>query len=299
MIETEAAAVCRRFFLLMEAETMEVCTLASGSSGNSLLVRSGETNILIDAGISARRITTGLKSLGVNPEKLSAILVTHAHSDHISGLATLTKKLNMPIFASADTAHQICCKIPWIDYLIEEVRPGEGFELDEMWCQSFATPHDAPGSMGYSVTANGCKVALATDLGHLTQSVMEGIAGSDLLVAEANHDEEWVKTGPYPPFLKQRILGDYGHLSNETGALLVQRGVELGARTVLLAHLSSENNTPARARNTVARHLHYVGIDPERDLELTVAPRSEPGKLYRLERGMDPQGFSLKEAAGC
>lgn len=278
---------------------MEICTLASGSSGNCLLVRSGHTNILIDAGISARRITTGLKTLGIAPEKLDGIFITHAHTDHIAGLATLTKKLTMPIYASADTAHQICSKIPWIDYLIEEIKPGSGVELGEMWCQSFATPHDAPGSMGYSVTAEGCKMALATDLGHLTQSVMEGVAGSDLIVAEANHDEEWVKTGPYPAFLKQRVLGDYGHLSNETGALLVQRAVEQGARTVLLAHLSSENNTPARARNTVAWHLNNVGIDPERDIDLTVAPRSELGKVYRLERGMDAQVFSWKEAAGC
>lgn len=278
---------------------MEICTLASGSSGNCLLVRSGRANILIDAGISARRITTGLKTLGVAPEKLDGIFITHAHTDHIAGMATLTKKLTMPIYASADTAHQICSKIPWIDYLIEEIKPGSGVELGEMWCQSFATPHDAPGSMGYSVTAEGCKMALATDLGHLTQSVMEGVAGSDLIVAETNHDEEWVKTGPYPPFLKQRVLGDYGHLSNETGALLVQRAVEQGARTVLLAHLSSENNTPARARNTVAHHLHNVGIDPERDIDLTVAPRSELGKVYRLERGMDAQVFSWKEAAVC
>ena len=153
--------------------------------------------------------------------------------------------------------------------------------------------------MGYSITADGCKMALATDLGHLTPQVMEGISGADLLVAEANHDEEWVRSGPYPYYLKQRILGDFGHLSNETGALLVQRAVEQGARTVLLAHLSSENNTPARARGTVAWHLGQVGIDPEHDLELTVAPRSELGKLYRLERGVDIQAFSLKGAAGC
>jgi len=142
-------------------------------------------------------------------------------------------------------------------------------------------------------------MALATDLGHLTSQVMEGVAGCDLLVAEANHDEDWVRSGPYPYYLKQRILGDYGHLSNETGALLVQRAVEQGARTVLLAHLSSENNTPSRARNTVSHHLAQVGIDPERDIHLTVAPRSELGRVYRLERGMDPRMFILKEAAGC
>lgn len=278
---------------------MEVCTLASGSSGNALLVRHGGRNILIDAGISARRITTGLKTLGVAPEQLSAILITHAHTDHIAGLATLTKKLRMPIYASPETGLQLCARIPSLEELIQAVKPGSGFEVGEMWCQSFPTPHDAPGSMGYSVTADGCKMALATDLGHLTQPVMEGIAGCDLLVAEANHDEDWVRTGPYPPQLKQRVLGDFGHLSNETGAILVQRAVERGARTVLLAHLSAENNTPARARGTVAWHLSQVGIDPERDIELTVAPRAELGKLYRLERGADVQTLEWKEAAGC
>ena len=278
---------------------MEICTLASGSSGNSLLVRDGQSSILIDAGISARRITNALKELGVAPEQLSGILITHAHTDHIAGIATLTKKLRMPIYASAETARQMCYRIPFLEDIIREVKPGSGFEIGDMWCQSFPTPHDAPGSMGYSVTANGCKMALATDLGHLTQEVMEGIAGADLLVAEANHDEEWVRSGPYPYYLKQRILGDFGHLSNETGALLVQRAVEGGARTVLLAHLSAENNTPARARNTVAWHLNNVGIDPERDLELTVAPRSELGRVYRLEQGGDVRAFAWKEAVGC
>ena len=278
---------------------MEVCTLASGSSGNCLLVRDGKTNILIDAGISARRITTGLKSLGVAPEELDAVLVTHSHSDHISGLATLTKHLRVPLYATPETADALYCKIPGVAGLVWEIKPGSGFELGEVWCQSFATPHDARGSVGYSLTANGCRMALATDLGHLTNQVMEGVSGCDLLVAEANHDEDMVRSGPYPYYLKQRILGDYGHLSNETGALLVERAVEQGARTVLLAHLSSENNTPSRARNTVAHHLYQVGIDPERDIELTVAPRSELGRVYRLERGMDPRVFTLKEAAGC
>lgn len=278
---------------------MEVCTLASGSSGNCLLVRGEQTNILIDAGISARRITTGLKTLGVAPEQLDAVLVTHSHTDHISGLTTLTKKLRVPVYATPETADQLYCKVPGIEGLIRELEPGSGFELGELWCQSFATPHDARGSVGYSVTGGGCRMALATDLGHLTGQVMEGISGCDLLVAEANHDEDWVRSGPYPYYLKQRILGDYGHLSNETGALMVQRAVEQGARTVLLAHLSSENNTPTRARNAVARHLSQVGIDPERDIDLTVAPRSELGRIYRLERGMDPRVFSLKEAVGC
>lgn len=278
---------------------MDICTFASGSSGNSMLVRSEKANILIDAGISARRITGCLKALGLQAAELDAILVTHEHTDHIAGIATLVKKLPIPVYASPATAGQLRCRIPLPEDLVREVEPGSGFEIGDMWCQSFSTPHDAAGSMGYSVTAGGCKMALATDLGHLTQQVMEGVSGADLLVAEANHDEQWVRSGPYPYYLKQRILGEFGHLSNETGALLAQRGVESGARTVLLAHLSAENNTPARAWDTVARHLEYVGIRPGVDAELTVAPRAQMGKLYQLEKGGQVTALEWKEAAGC
>lgn len=278
---------------------MEVCTLASGSSGNCLLVQCGDTRVLIDAGISARRITTGLKSLGVAPESLSAVLITHEHTDHISGLATLTKKLRVPVYATVPTARQLCCRIPLLEQLVCTLEPGTGFELGELWCQSFATPHDAAGSVGYALTGDGCKMALCTDLGHLTDQVLSGVMGADLLVAETNHDEDWVRSGPYPYYLKQRILGDFGHLSNETGAELVRLAVEGGARTVLLAHLSAENNTPAHARGVVERRLRGAGIEPGRDITLAVAPRAELGQVYRLERGRDVRAFRLKEAAGC
>lgn len=278
---------------------MEICTLASGSSGNSMLIQCGCTRVLIDAGISARRITNGLKALGVDAADLSAVLITHEHTDHISGLAALTKKLRVPIYATAATARQMCGRTPLWEELIRTLEPGAGFELGELWCQAFSTPHDAAGSVGYSLTGDGCKMALCTDLGRLTPEVWAGVAGADLLVAEANHDEDWVRSGPYPYYLKQRILGDLGHLSNETGAVLAQKCVEDGARTVVLAHLSSENNTPAHARAAVERRLRGAGIDPERDVTLAVAPRSEPGQVYRLERGRDVRAFHLKEASGC
>lgn len=278
---------------------MEICTLASGSSGNCLLVQSGDTRVLIDAGISARRITNGLKLLGVEPQQLSAILVTHEHTDHVAGLATLTKKLRVPLYATAATARQLCYRIPFLEDLVRPLEPGTGFELGQLWCDCFATPHDAAGSLGYALTGDGCKMALATDLGHLTREVMAGIAGADLLVAEANHDEDWVKSGPYPYYLKQRILGDFGHLSNEAGAELARMAVEDGARTVILAHLSAENNTPAHARQAVERHLLGAGIQPDRDVTLTVAPRAELGPVYRLERDKAVEAFHLKEAAGC
>ena len=252
-------------------------TLASGSSGNCALVSCGATHLLVDAGISARRITTALKSLGVDPASLSGVLVTHEHSDHISGLTTLTKQLKLPVYATAPTLRQLCYRIPFLDGLCREFDPGDGFPVGELWVGSFPTSHDAACSVGYTLTGEGCKAAVATDLGRLTPAVLQAVQGCDLLVCEANHDEDWVKSGPYPYSLKRRILGDHGHLSNEAGAALACTAVRAGARTVILAHLSAENNTPARARNAVALALSAMGADPDRDLRLSVAPRAEPG----------------------
>ena len=277
---------------------LTVTTLASGSSGNAALVSCGGTHILLDAGISARRITTGLKALGVEPGDLTAILITHEHHDHIGGLAVLTKKLRVPIVATGPTCWGIRQKAPLADDLLREQMAGTGVELGELWVESFSPPHDAPGSVGYSITGAGCRMVLATDLGHITPEVRRAAAGCDLLICEANHDEDWVRTGPYPYYLKQRILGDRGHLSNEAGAELAALGGERGARTRGLAHLSAENNTPAHARQAVARRLAAMGCDPERDVSLAVAPRADLGPTYCLERGKDT-GILGRSGATC
>ena len=274
-------------------------TLASGSSGNASLVSCGDTHVLLDAGVSARRITTGLKTAGVSPRELSAILVTHEHHDHISGLTVLTKTLRVPVLASGPTCRELLRRVPFIEDLLRPQEPGTGLSLGELWVESFSTPHDAAGSVGYSITGGGCRAVLCTDLGHLTREVRQAVEGCDLLVCEANHDEDWVRSGPYPYALKRRILGDYGHLSNEAGAELAAWGVETGTRTVVLAHLSHENNTPARARETAVRRLAAMGCEAGRDVRLEVAPRSEPGPVFCLERDRSVRAFPLKEAALC
>lgn len=274
-------------------------TLASGSSGNAMLVSCGGTHVLVDAGVSARRITGGLAALGVAPGELSAILVTHEHHDHIAGLAVLTKRVRVPIVATAPTCRRICYKVPFVDDLVREQEAGTGFQLGSLWVESFPTPHDAAGSVGYVISGAGSRMALCTDLGYVTPEVLTAVDGCDLLVCETNHDEDWVRTGPYPYSLKQRILGDYGHLSNEAGAELAALAVQSGARTVVLAHLSSENNTPAHARQAVCRRLCRDGVDPERDLSLAVAPRNETGPVYHLDKGRDTRAFRLREAVLC
>ena len=279
---------------------MEVCTLASGSSGNSLLICCGSTYVLLDAGISARRITSALKALGADPTRLSAVLVTHEHTDHVSGLATLTKQLGVPVYATAPTLYRLERKVPALARLGRALEAGTGFQLGELWVESFSTPHDAAGSVGYAVTGGGARMALATDLGHLTPQVWDAARGADLLVCETNHDEDWVRSGPYPYYLKQRILGDRGHLSNEAGAELAALAAESGTRAVVLAHLSRENNTPARAWETAARRLRSMGCEPNLDLSLTVAPRSGLGPTYQLESGRVLQASpSGEEAALC
>ena len=254
---------------------------------------------MLDAGISARRITSALKALGADPTRLSAVLVTHEHTDHVSGLATLTKQLGVPVYATAPTLDRLERKVPALARLGRALEAGTGFQLGELWVESFSTPHDAAGSVGYAVTGGGARMALATDLGHLTPQVWDAARGADLLVCETNHDEDWVRSGPYPYALKQRILGDFGHLSNEAGAELAGRAALAGTRTILLAHLSSENNTPARAREVVSRRLSALGVRPEDDITLAVAPRSECGALYQLERGGALRAFPAREASLC
>ena len=261
---------------------LELCTLASGSSGNSLLVTDGRTHVLVDAGISCRRICTGLKELGVEPKELAGVLITHEHSDHISGLTTLTKQLRLPVYASPGTGRQLCYRIAFLEELLRPVAPGEGFSVGGLAIESFPTSHDAAESVGYALSAGGRKAAVVTDLGYVTEAVLRGIRGADLLVAEANHDVEWVQSGPYPYHLKARILGDRGHLSNEAGAELAWTAVEGGARTVVLAHLSHENNTPARAHEVVRGVLERRGAAVGRDVALEVAPRSEKSRRYTV-----------------
>lgn len=261
---------------------VEVCTLASGSSGNCLLVSDGATHILVDAGISCRRITTALKALGVAPETLAAVLVTHEHTDHIAGLATMTKQLSVPVYASRGTGRQLCYRIPFLEEVLHTFTPGECFPVGGMEVETFPTPHDAAESNGYALTACGRKAAVVTDLGHVTEEVRRGVRGAELLVAEANHDVEWLQSGSYPYFLKSRILGDRGHLSNEAGAELVWQSVEEGAHTVVLAHLSQENNTPQRAYDVVRTTLEGRGARIGRDVVLEVAPRAQTGTRYRI-----------------
>lgn len=257
---------------------LRIATLASGSSGNCAVVSDGRTHILIDAGISARRIVTGLRALGVDPARLAGVLVTHEHSDHIAGLPVLNKQLDFSLCTAAPTGRQLCYRMAGLEARLRPFQPGDRFTLGTLEIGSFPLCHDCACPVGYTVaSADGAKLALATDLGTLTQAVRDGVAGARLVVAEANYDLELLRAGRYPLFLKARITGENGHLSNELGGTLALHAVERGARQVILGHLSQENNTPETALRTVSAVLAEGGVRPGRDVLLSAAPRSVCG----------------------
>ena len=254
-------------------------TLASGSEGNCLLLTDGTTNLLVDAGISARRIKMALGQLGLSPDDLSAILITHEHSDHICGLATLTKHHRITICASTPTARQLSYRVAGIEPLLQCVNDGDLISIGTLQVQVFATSHDSACSVDYRVDSRYGSVGVLTDTGYVTESACQTLRGVDLLVLESNHDVEWLRSGPYPYYLKERILGTQGHLSNDCAAAFAVQMAQSGTQEIVLAHLSKENNTPVRALDTVQRALGAAGYD----IPVSVAPRGELSNAYRVE----------------
>lgn len=252
---------------------MKFCTLASGSSGNCTVVFHGNTYILIDAGISLRRICASLKGLKITPDMLDAVFITHSHSDHIGALRTAAESFRVPVFAPEGECSAIAAAVPEAEPFLNAFPAGSTFQLGDLEIASFRTPHDTPESVGYCVRAGGRGFALATDLGYLTNTVVDAVSGADAAVLESNHDLRMLKTGPYPRYLKQRILGPGGHLSNDDCGVLAATLAESGTKRILLAHLSRENNTPEAAYTTVCASLKARDCLPDRDISVCVAPR--------------------------
>ena len=251
-------------------------TLASGSEGNCLLISGAQFHILVDAGISCKRIVTSLAGLGLTMDHIDAILITHEHSDHICGLATLVKHYAIPIYASYATARQLSYRIAGIEPLLRGLRSGAVFYVADARITVFPTSHDAADSIDFRIDADG-SIGILTDTGTVTEEADAVLQGVDLLVLESNHDEEWLKRGPYPYHLKQRILSDCGHLSNDAAAHFAYRMGCTGVKQIVLAHLSRENNTPERALQMVRGAVDSLGVT------VTVAPRSTISCCYRTE----------------
>ena len=250
-------------------------TLYSGSSGNCGLVRCGQQYLLIDMGKSCRTTLTALKSLGLAVSDCVGILITHEHSDHVSGLDTFLKKHPIPLYGCADTLDTLASRgtiPPAVDAVPVD---GQTLEIGDFTVTSFPTSHDVP-CVGYRIhTPDGKTMTIATDLGVLTPPVHEALAGCDLVALESNYDLHMLRSGPYPYYLRSRIESARGHLSNDECAAKLLELIQEGCKRFALCHLSQENNTPALALQTVFNTLGAAGVVPDKDCIVQAQRRNE------------------------
>ena len=237
---------------------LEVTVLASGSSGNALLVRSGDCCVLVDAGLSARRLGTCLEACGVAPESLSGILLTHEHGDHTKGLKVFVAKHRVPVFANPLTADHL--KRAGVGARWNLFSSGSGFALGNIEVLPFSVPHDAADPVGFVLRSDGTGFAVLTDLGYATRQVVESVRGVHALLIETNHDEALLQNDTRRPWsVKQRILSRHGHLSNSAAAEIVAEVATDALRHVLLGHLSRDCNSPELAVMAVGSRLEAGG----------------------------------------
>ena len=274
--------------------SVSLTILGSGSAGNCAYVETGETRLLVDAGFSPLQIRKRLATLGKTPEKLSAILVTHEHSDHIAGILGLADKFNIPVFCNRGTQDGTiwAMKAKWdskkkpafegtdgtahlkakIDWRLFET--GASFEIGEVGIETFSIPHDAQDPVGYVLRTPAGNIGFATDLGHVTKLVLERIRCANVLILESNHDVKMLQDCPRRSWaLKQRILGRHGHISNVTAAETVAQIMSANLKQLYLAHLSRECNTHALAEHVMAEQLHQLGA---KHVQLQIAAQDVP-----------------------
>lgn len=233
---------------------MRLVSIASGSSGNCIYVGSDNTHILVDAGISNRRIEQGLNEIGIKGGELDGIVITHEHSDHTKGLGVLARKHGVPIYSTKETLDEIRNMKYLGEYpveLLNPICPDVDFMIGDLEVKPFRIDHDAANPVAYRIQCDRKSVAVATDMGHFDQYIIDHLQGLDAILLESNHDVNMLETGPYPYYLKRRILGDHGHLSNENAGRLLNYILHDNLKKILLGHLSKENNYEELAYETV------------------------------------------------
>lgn len=263
---------------------LKYCSLFSGSSGNSAVISTPSSSVLIDAGLNGKTITCALERVNVDPASLQGILITHEHSDHIRGAGVLSRRFDLPIFANAATWEAMDKTLGCITTKnVRVIDTGRNFYIGDLDVLPYAIEHDAAEPVGYCFYGKGRKFAQMTDLGHAPQSVLSIVSGADLVLLEANHDIDMLRRGPYPQYLKKRILSNHGHLSNDASAEACLALLRMGVKNFILGHLSQENNTEKLAYDTVCTKLQSVGALLDEDFVVSMAHRDRASGYFELD----------------
>jgi phosphoribosyl 1,2-cyclic phosphodiesterase len=258
--------------------SVRICVLGSGSKGNSTLVATERTRLLVDAGFSKRETFRRLAAAGERTDNFDALLVSHEHIDHINGLKALALGLKVPIYITSRT-HAIIQWDPRVK-AFETIAPGEKFTIGDFEISPFSIPHDAVDPIAFTLAAEGIKVGVITDLGYVPELVKQHARGCHCLVFESNHDLDMLKTGPYPWHVKQRVMSRHGHLSNNATAGFLTDDYDGLARVMVLAHLSDKNNNPGLAMHSATKAFEKRGKG--RPAELHLASQTEPTKVFQF-----------------
>ena len=262
---------------------IKLVSLFSGSSGNAIYVSGNKTKILVDAGLSGKRIEQALLSIGEDIRNIQAILISHEHMDHILGAGILSRRFGIPIYANQRTWDAMMSSLKKINpECIRVFNTGDNFRIGDLEVHTFMTPHDAAEPVGFSFFCNDRKLTIATGMGHMNNNLLACLEGSDIVLIESNHDIEMLKMGRYPWPLKKRILGDKGHLCNDMAAQTVAYLARAGTKKFLLGHLSKENNFPELAFETVKNALLEKSIIAGRDVYLGVAHRDRVSEMISV-----------------
>lgn len=265
---------------------MRMMSIASGSSGNCIYVGSENTHILIDAGISRKKILEGLKAADLSINDISAVFVTHEHTDHTKGLGVLTRKDNVPVYSTQGTIDGIfhtsgLGEMP--KELFQVIEPDTEICVNDLSIHAFRVSHDANDPVAYTVSCGEKKAGVITDLGFYDDYIVDNLKGSQAMIVEANHDVNLLQVGSYPYYLKQRILGKKGHLSNEVSGKLINDLLNENVSSIMLGHLSKENNYDKLAFETVRLEIDMSdNIYKAKDFDIEVAKRSEPSRIITL-----------------